>query len=149
MRRWVPLEHLAILVDEKLCKVPLDVISQQLALALLELFTQRVRDDPDYVHLGEDREARTVAVRKRTYLLGTTRFLSAELVAREGEDDKPLWLQFGGERLQLAVVCVRQPSLGGHVDHEGHLALVVAEIDPRAIETGEREIVCGGQYGQR
>lgn len=104
-------------------EVPLDVVAEQLALHLLEVDVQRVGIGPVDVNLGKEREADTVAVGEGLDLLWRSRLLPTELIAREAEDHEPLRLKTLIERLELAVVRVRQTSFAGHVHDQSNLAL--------------------------
>ena len=59
-----------------------------------------------------------VVVGEGTDLLRRPRLLSAELIAREGQDHEPTRLQLGVQRLELTIVRVRQTSPRRYVDDE-------------------------------
>ena len=80
-----------------------------------------------HLDLGEHREVRVVAQCRELEDLGiTTRFLSPELVAGEGEDVEP-GVAVG--LLQCTQTCVlgREASTAGDVDHQTEMTVVPSE----------------------
>mmetsp|Transcript_3884 Transcript_3884/g.6410 ORF Transcript_3884/g.6410 Transcript_3884/m.6410 type:complete len:230 (+) Transcript_3884:353-1042(+) len=139
-RGWVAASNLAVATDEEFGEVPLDVGAERLALLRLEPPEERVLVEAVHVHLAEDGEAGIVAVGKGTNLLGRAGLLTAKLVARESKDHKPSVAESLVESLQLAVVCVRQASLAGHVHHQRHLAIVIVERGHATVQALDRKV---------
>ena len=97
------------------------------------------------VDLREERERRAVPIaRHRLDLLGCSRLLRTELVARERQDLEPTGREPLVERLQLLVVRGRQPSFGCDVHDERDLAAVFRERLRLASDEISGEVVEGG-----
>ena len=96
------------------------------------------------VHRGllKQRELRPVLFpSERLDLRRASRFLSAELVRREGQNFKVGVLRV--QRDELLVVLVRQASLGGDVHDEAHLSGVLGQLDVLAVDVFHCELVRG------
>ena len=92
-----------------------------------------------------------VLVGERSDLRCRAGLLSAELVARESQDHEATRAQALVERLQLAIVRVRQASLRRDVHHERDLALVLGErcvgIADELLRGEGIEVVAGAEAG--
>lgn len=124
---------LAVAADEELFKVPLDALeAEEARLLLLEPGPERagaVAVDLGLLHDGEGDAV--VDLAEALDLLVGPGLLGAELVAGEAEDDKVvrvLLLDLGPELLEAGVLR-GEAALGGRVDDENHLALVVGQGD--------------------
>jgi len=111
----------------------------------LEELPHGVRSLAVDVDLREERERRAVLIaRNRLDLLGRSRLLRTELVARERQDLEPSGREPLVQQLQLLVVRGRQPSFGRHVHDERHFAAVFGERLRLATDEISGEIVEGG-----
>lgn len=122
---------LSIATNEELFKVPLDALkTKQTGLLLLEPGPERVGSvtvDLGLLHDGESDAV--VDLAEALNLLVGARLLGSELVAGEAEDDeifRVLLLDFGPELLQTGVLR-GEAALGGSVDDEDDLALVISQ----------------------
>jgi hypothetical protein len=131
--------------DEELFKVPLDALeAQETGLLLLEPGPERVGAvavDLGLLHDGEGDAV--VDLAEALDLLVGPGLLGAELVAGEAEDDeivRVLLLDVGPELLQAGVLR-GEAALGGRVDDEDDLALVIGQGDLLAALCGDVSIV--------
>lgn len=136
---------LSVSSDEELFKVPLDALeTQKTGLLLLEPGPERVGAVAVDLGLLHDGEADAVVdLAEALNLLVGPGLLAAELVAGEAEDDKVirvLLLEVGPELLQ-ALVLRGEAALGGSVDDEDDLALVVGQGNLLAALCGDVSIV--------
>lgn len=91
--RPMPLDRLPILINDKLGEIPLDKISQGASLLVLQVLPQRMGVAPVNIHLLEHVKLQILLVVEGADLGVVSRFLVGELVAREGQDAKPLALR--------------------------------------------------------
>ena len=106
------------------------------------MLVQRARTRTVYRGLFEQRELCPVLFpSERLDLRRASRFLSAELVRREGQNFKVGVLRV--QRDELLVVLVRQASLGGDVHDEAHLSGVLGHRDVLAVDVFHGELVRG------
>ena len=68
--------------------------------------------------------------------------MAAEVVAGEAEHGESLGLVLAVDRLEFLVL-LGQAALGCHVDHQQHLALVVAESGRLAVDVLQLHVVKG------
>ena len=123
--------HGAICADQKLLKVPPDPLqAKRTGLLGLEPLEQRAGVLAVDIHLGHDGEGDAVIdLAKLLDVIVGAGLLVAELVAGEAEDDKfvgVLGIDRLPERLKLLVLRSKA-ALGGRVDDQDDLALVVAQ----------------------
>ena len=125
-RRCVPLDHVAVAVDEELLEIPRDVGA--VASAGLCTLQERVEGRlvlAVHVDLGEHREVDIELRRHELEDLGVgAGLLRTELVAGNAEDDQVVIVVV--KRTQTCVLR-REASSAGDVDDEGELALVGVE----------------------
>ena len=96
-----------------------------------------------HLDLVEHREGDEVFARAELFdFLVGARFLFAELVAREAEDDKTLVCIFVVGRLERLVLR-REPAVRGDVDDENDLAFVGAQCGGLAVNVLDRDVVNG------
>lgn len=169
--RSVPFHRLPLLVHDELGEVPLDGIEQRTALALLQELPQRVRFVPVDVDLREQVKLGSLLVPGEVLdLLVGTRFLVAELVARERQDAKACGgkmlrtlfkkVQLRATRLftfrftvflvqfvQFFVVAAGVATFGRHVDDDEHMAAVALEIHLVTVDVNCAEVVHRGGRG--
>jgi len=114
---------------------------------LLEVSVQGSLAGPVDVDLGEELEvghelsSRPHVLHSVQDLRLCTRFLVMELVAGETQDDEVITTIFLGKCIHTMVVG-GEPSVGGHIDHQDYLALVVAERDvPGLADVQHGEVV--------
>ena len=144
------LDDLAILADEELVEVPLDVTGERRIFAR-EYLVERVAVRAVDLDLVEQRESHAVlAGAELLDLLIRARFLGAELVAGETGDDQTfilILLVSGFEALVLGSIT----ALGGDVDHEDDLAFIIFQGGILAIDVLQRDIVnrLGGRGRER
>lgn len=116
--------------DQELGEIPADRAAQEARGRLLEGDEQRMGAVAVDVELGHHWKADVEAGQAEGLDLGIAAgLLAAELVAGEAEDDKVLGvlaLEVGPELLE-ALVLRGEAALGGCVDDEDDLALVVGE----------------------
>lgn len=122
---------LSIATDEELLKVPLDALeAEKTGLLVLEPGPEGVGVVAVDLSLLHDGEAHAVVeLAELLDVIVGTRLLTTELVAGETEDDKVLRvlaLEVGPELLEAGVLR-GEAALGGSVDDEDDLALVVGE----------------------
>lgn len=131
--RGPAVDNLAVAADEELFKVPLDALeTKQAGLLGLEPLVQRgslVAVDVNLSHDGEG-DAVVELAEALDVVVGAG-FLAGKLVAWEAEDDKVVGVLLGDALVDLlkAGVLASQAALGGGVDDEDDLALVVGEGD--------------------
>ena len=124
---------LAVPADEKLLKVPLNHLeAHEAGLLLLEPFEDGVGAVAVDVNLLHDGEADAVVeLAELLDLIVGARLLAAKLIAREAQDGKVirvLLLEILVELLEAGVLR-GEAALGGRVDDEDDLALVVGKGD--------------------
>lgn len=125
--RLVVVHNLALLVNQKLCKVPGD-LTRHLLLGIVEAavaaeeLVSLVRISAIYVALGHDGVLGAVlaACECRDFLV-SARLLVAELVAGEGKNFEASASELFVHCSHLLVALVGQASLSGDVDHEDGL----------------------------
>ena len=105
---------------EELGKVPLDVVTQELALLRLHVAPHGVGVEAVDVHLGKHREGGAILVGERADLCSRAWLLPAELVAREGEDHEP------GEKVRVRV----RARVGLGRPHLSPFTLTLRDPDP-------------------
>lgn len=131
-RRRPPPNHLTVLPDQELLKVPLDPLNaKQAGLLLGEPLEERgggVAVDVDLLHDGEGHAV--VDLAEVLDVVVASGLLAAELVAGEAEDLE-LRVLGGDVLVQLleALVLRGEAAFGGRVDDEDDAALVVGERD--------------------
>src|SRR4051794_13852983 len=146
-RGAVALDHGAVLADQELGEVPLDLVAEDAALLLPQPGEQRVRVVAVDVDLLEHREAdAVVALAERADLVVAAGVLAAELVAGEAQHDQALVGVLLVELLQ-PLELGREATLGGRVDHERHLARVGREGLLLTGDRGGAEVAQGRHAG--
>ena len=135
-------DRLAVLVDEELLEVPADVAGVPLGIGDgCELVVERVPTGAVHLDLLGKRERH--AVRRRAEgrdLLGASRLLLEELVARDAEHREPSVLVALVDPLETLVLG-REAALRRHVDDERHLPALRSEQVRAAVERVDRDVV--------
>lgn len=98
------------------------------------------------VDLGEHRKTHVIGQRAELLdLLLAARLLPVEVVGRETQHFQSGVLLFAIELFQ-AFVLRGQAALGGGIDHQQHLAAVVAQRGRSAVDGGQRDVIHGSGH---
>lgn len=138
----VPLVDIALLVDKELLEVPLDALeAEEPRLLGLQPRVERIFVVAVHVNLLHDGEADAVIeLAELRNLLGGAWLLACKLVAWEPEHLETLVVVLLVELLEVGVLLC-EPTLGGGVDNEHHLALEFREREWLAVVGGRCECV--------
>lgn len=143
------LNRLPIFVDNELCKIPFDEVSHKTALFGFEISPQGMGIGAIDIDFVEHVELNSEFGRECFDFLIGSRFLSTELVAREGENTQTLSFRVLGVQLyQLSVVCVGQTSLGRDIDDNANVSFVFFQIHFVSIDVNSRKFVDGRSFGR-
>jgi len=112
-------------IDEELRVVPFDVVSEPTTLDSLQVLVKGVSIGPVDINLGEHVEGEPILfLHSRFDLRVRTRLLSSKLVAWERSNSETISAVFFVQSLELMVVGVGQPSVGGDVDDNDNVTLI-------------------------
>jgi len=120
------LDWLALSVHYELAEIPLNEVAQGAALLVLEVVPQGMCIAAIHIYLCKHVKLDAIlSCGKLLDLSISTGFLTAELIAGEGEDPQALVCELVVQSLQLLVVLVCEASFGRHIHNQAHVAPVL------------------------
>jgi len=136
------LDGLAVFVNDKLGKVPLDEVSQQTALFMFQIRVERMRATAVHVDLVEHIKLDVFLSDELANLFVVARFLAAELVAWERENTQTLrFAVFVVQLLQFGIVVLGVAALRRDVYDQTHMSLVLIQGDDVSFDVARLEVV--------
>ena len=134
--------NVALAIHEKLGEIPFDRLRAQKSAAHSgEVFVQRVRRGTVDVYLCEQGKGHVVIELAEVLdFSSVTWLLMAELVTGKSEHGEPLCVILTIQCLEASILR-RKPTLASDVDDEQHLAAILIEALPLAIDRCNLKIV--------